>query len=90
MAAVCAHSLGDKQSGKHHSSEQDRQHRNQIPAPVRAEHPLCQDRDGAKHRLIFHAVRPLYCATIRPSSMRTTRSAVAAISGLWVIITMVW
>ena len=88
---VAAHALGQgKQRGKHHGGEQDRQHRHQIPAPVGAEHPLCQDRDGAKHRLISHAVRPLYCATIRPSSMRTTRSAMAAISGLWVIITMVW
>ena len=29
-------------------------------------------------------------ATIRPSSIRTTLSALWAISGLWVIITMVW
>ena len=28
--------------------------------------------------------------TIRPSSMRTIRSAICAISSLWVIITMVW
>ena len=29
-------------------------------------------------------------ATIRPSSIRTIRSALWAISGLWVIITIVW
>ena len=33
---------------------------------------------------------PPYRVTMRPSSMRTMRSAIWAISSLWVIITMVW
>ena len=37
----------------------------------------------------FMAIPP-YRVTIRPSSMRTMRSAIWAISSLWVIITMVW
>ena len=36
------------------------------------------------------AKHPLYCDTMRPSSIWITRSAILAISGLWVIMTMVW
>ena len=88
---VAAHALGQgEQGGEHHSGEQDRQNCHQIPAPVRTEHPFGQYRNRTKDQLFFHTIRPPYCATIRPSSMRITRSAMAAISGLWVIITMVW
>ena len=38
----------------------------------------------------FISAAPSQPATMRPSSMRTVRSAVWAISSLWVIITMVW
>ena len=44
---------------------------------------------GCRNRWRHSACQPLLSA-IRPSSMRTIRSAIWAISSLWVIMTMVW
>ena len=56
---------------------------------VRLARRLRKERCRTHLRFATFMVPPPYRVTIRPSSMRTMRSAIWAISSLWVIITMV-
>ncbi len=76
-----------EQGGEEHRGQGDGQHGDEIR--VRAARRLFQLRRRIHFLFAIHSGAP-YRATIRPSSIRTMRSAVWAISSLWVIITMVW
>ena len=83
---ILIHALGQsKQCSEHKCSHQDSQNCHQIAALIFAEGALIQHPDGIKFSflvLLGHSAHHLYCATMRPSSMRITRSAICAISGL--------
>ena len=76
--------------GEHHGGEQDCQNCHPDSGPGSCgTFAWSVPGIGRKIDCFFILFAPPYCATIRPSSMRITRSAMAAISGLWLIITMV-
>ena len=82
---IPAHALAQhKERGKHQRRQNDGQHRHQIAPFVLPESSPVQN----KNRSEIH-LAPSFPVTIFPSSIRITLSACTAMSGLWVIITMV-
>ena len=76
-----------KQRGKEQGRQGDGQNSDGVPFPG-GQHRF--DTQAADTPLIFHLHARSLPETMRPSSMRRIRSAIWAISSLWVIMTMVW
>ena len=86
---ILTHTLSQSKKGsKHQCSHKNGQYGHNVPTFVFSEHPAVQCFDWMKY--FSHSKAPPYCDTMRPSSIWITRSAMRAISGLWVIMTMVW
>ena len=80
---------GDGEQGcEENCGQGDGQNGDDIPCPGCLEGLPAQPPDTRSVGYLDHGHHPL--VTMRPSSMRMMRSAIWAISSLWVIITMVW